>query len=167
MVYAETSADFNKALENLYTDDIAAKHQNFIVHIEKSYLDRTESWSMHFRKEKNLPTHNVNTNNHIESSFRIMKDKIFNRSKCHNLPDLTEFLLNDESSFYASKLIDIGNNRINYQAVSEQYSRPASNPFKEEDICEIAEGIFMVESQTKPGEFYMVDMRYVTFHMIS
>ena len=76
-----------------------------------------------------------------------MKDKTFNRTKCHNLPDLTQFLLNDESSFYSSKLIDIGNNRVNYQSVSAQFSRPASMPFKEEDICEIAAGIFMCQSQ--------------------
>ena len=160
-MYAETSEEYNIALENLYTDDIASKHQNFIVHLEKSYFDRCEHWASYFRKEQALSTHNVNTNNHIESSFRIMKDQLFNRNKCFNLPDLVDFLLNDESSYYRLKLIDIGNNRINYQAVSAQFSRPATKPFNKDDICEISEGIFMVVSQTKPGDFYMVDMRYV------
>ena len=35
IVHGEPSADFNKALKNFYTDDIAAKPQNFINHIEK------------------------------------------------------------------------------------------------------------------------------------
>ena len=44
---------------------------------------------------------------------RILKDNILNRLKCYNVPDLVSFLLAEDSNYYKTKLIDIGNNRLN------------------------------------------------------
>ena len=67
---------------------------------------------MHVRHDLKLPTNNNQTNNLCESSFRILKDILFQRIRCFNLPDLTEMLLTDDHPYFESELIDVGNRRF-------------------------------------------------------
>ena len=80
-------------------------------HLNKNILPRKEEWAISVRIRKKLCTHNVDTTNYVEVSFRITKDNQFNRVKAYNLADLLDIVL-DNSIYYVQRCIDIGNNRI-------------------------------------------------------
>ena len=98
-------------MENLLCDEICLNYPNYIKHLEKSYFKRKEAWAISVRNDKKLPTHSTNTSNYIESSFRITKDKQFNRTKAFNLAELLDVVL-DDSAYYIKRLLDIGNGRL-------------------------------------------------------
>ena len=81
--------------ESFLSDPLFLKYEKFVAHIRKNYFRRKEKWTMHVRNDLKLPTNNNQTNNLCESSFRILKDILFQRIRCFNLPDLTEMLLTD------------------------------------------------------------------------
>ena len=71
-------------------------------------MPRVNEWAISYRKSEKLPTHNVNTTNYVEVSFRIDKEILFNRTMCYNLGELLDVVL-DDSSFYSRKCVDVGN----------------------------------------------------------
>ena len=73
-------------------------------------LPRKDEWSLVYRYKNKLTTHNVNTSNYAEVSFRLTKENQFNRVKAYNLPDLLDIIL-DDSVYYVNRCIDVGNNR--------------------------------------------------------
>ena len=98
-----------------------------------------------------MSTHGNNTNNFVESSFRVLKEHIFNRRKCFNLVELLDVLYNAGTKFYKQKFIDIGNNRcIGY---SSRY-KSEKVTIRKEAISEVDSGHFFVESESVPGTYY-------------
>ena len=89
-LYARTEEQFNEARIILFEDSIGLKYPKWWKHLDNSYFNspqRIKAWAHYVRHEENLPTHNDNTNNYVESSFRETKDNQFERTKCFNLPD--------------------------------------------------------------------------------
>ena len=112
MLYARTKSDFDEAKQKFETDPLVLKYPQYVDHIEKAYFSRIEKWALYHRMELQLPTADVNTNNFVERSFRILKDMVFMRLKAYNLPDVTSILLSDGYKFYHTKLVDVGNGRF-------------------------------------------------------
>lgn len=81
LVYSKTREEYEHAETTFFEDELTNKYPSFISHVNRSYLPRTEKWAMYVRNSLQLPTHSVNTSNFVESSFRILKDFIFNRTK--------------------------------------------------------------------------------------
>ena len=81
LVYSKTLEDYEKAETEFFENDVCNKYPRFINHINNSYISRKEKWSLHVRNLLQLPTHAVNTSNFVESSFRILKDFVLNRTK--------------------------------------------------------------------------------------
>ena len=117
-MYARTESQFIEEKLNLFDDAFTLKYINLKKHLNESYFNsqqRIRAWAHYIRIEEKLPTHNDNTNNYVESSFRETKDNQFDRTKCFNLPDLLSTLL-DHSEYYKMKLADLGNKRTaNYK----------------------------------------------------
>ena len=99
-------------------------------------------------KETKLTTH--------KCLHRILKENVFNRTKCFNLPDLLSFLLSEDSNYYKTKLIDVGNNRLNHYLNNLQEKE---NNISIEQIMEVSDAIFMVQSESDRSNWYMTDMR--------
>ena len=77
IVYAETTEDFTKYIEVMQQCEIYRKYPNFQNHVEIKILPRPEEWSLKDRYNRQLPTHNQNTTNYVEYSFRMTKDVQF------------------------------------------------------------------------------------------
>ena len=89
-LYARTEEQFNEARLIIFEDSIGLKYPKWRKHIDNLYFNSPQiikAWAHYVRHEENLPTHNDNTNNYVESSFRETKDNQFERTKCFNLPD--------------------------------------------------------------------------------
>ena len=81
LLYAKTLETFDEQFEILLNDETATKYPNFLHHINRHYIPRKHRWALHVRLEMQLPTHSNNTTNFVESSFRTLKDNVFNRTK--------------------------------------------------------------------------------------
>ncbi|KAJ8366669.1 hypothetical protein AAFF_G00345510 [Aldrovandia affinis] len=64
-------------------------YRKFKTYLEKLY-SRRESWALSFRED--APTRGNNTNNYVEAAMRVLKDKILQRTKTFNLPQLFDLL---------------------------------------------------------------------------
>ena len=80
-MYSKSAAAYDSAMETLVSDDTVKKYPKYIDHLESSYFHRREKWGMYVRIEAQLPTNLCNTNNFIESSFRVLKENVLNRTK--------------------------------------------------------------------------------------
>ena len=158
LLYAKTETEYDIKKEILLCDETCLKYPNYIKHLEKSYFKRKESWAISVRNDKKLPTHSTNTSNYIESSFRITKDKQFNRTKAFNLAELLDVVL-DDSAYYIKRLLDIGNGRLGaFQHSKSRYVLKVTTTIKENQITELGDSKFIVESQSNPEVIYQVDM---------
>ena len=160
-MYARTENKFKEDKESLFGDGTSLKYPNWKKHLEESYFNsqlRIRAWAHYIRIEEKLPTHNDNTNNYVESSFRETKDNQFERTKCFNLPDLLRTLM-DHSESYKTKLADLGNNRTaNYKNNKSKHLLKATKT-KKEDINNIEGGNYIVrEERNGKVSFYRLNM---------
>ena len=157
LLYAKDSEEYEKIKDDLLSDNLCLQYPNFILHLKKAYLSRKEAWAISFRNEEKLPTHSTNTSNFIEASFRLTKDGQFNRTKAYNLPDLLDILL-DDSVYYQKRLLDIGNARFGAFTNTKSRYLSKKNNIAEENIFDIGESNFIVESELSPDIHYYVNM---------
>ena len=111
VLYAETQDELADHLENMYADEIVSKYPQFVKHLIRDIFPKMKAWSLERRISECLPTGNNNTNNLVESSFRYVKDILFNRIRAFNLTEMVSIIL-DRSEWYVNKAIDAANNRI-------------------------------------------------------
>ena len=155
LVYAETKDDFDEKKNDIESED---KYPSWLHHLESAYFEREEAWAMFYRKEQNLPTHNTHTNNYIETSFLDTKEHQFQRQKCYNTPELLSIMM-DKSEPYKQKLIELGCN----QTAVLRYNNSRYNCFpssiQSDDIIDLGESNFIVESETNKSKQYKVNMK--------
>ena len=72
--------------------------------------ERKEEWAVVYRN--NLPVRGIFTNNYCEAAFRVLKDRILERTKAFNIPQLADFVSNRLQSYYGRRILDIANGRI-------------------------------------------------------
>ena len=89
-VFAHTSQELAEALTAMHHDVVAVTYDKFICYCNK-LVEKSELWAACYRGDAALRGHS--TNNTVESSIRILKDKIFKRLKAFNLVQLTDFLV--------------------------------------------------------------------------
>ena len=77
LLYAKTVQDYETEMEAFLNDPFVRKYEKFFAHLRKNYF--VEKWSMHVRNDLKLPTNNNQTNILCESSFRVLKDILFQR----------------------------------------------------------------------------------------
>ena len=158
VLYTETTDEYNKNVDNMKASDVYNKYENFKAHMEDGILPRKAEWSLRERYEKQLPTHNQNTSNYVEYSFRMTKDIQFNRLKAYNLTDLVDIIL-DDSKLYSRRCIDVSHNR-NYHLFTYQKSKYIFNESRIEldEIIQLSETQYLVPSETVEDKLYQVDM---------
>ena len=144
MVYAETEQKFEEFLESFEGDEIIENYPNFKHNIQTFYMGRIDKWAKF--KRISLPTHGNDTTNYVESSFRILKDKTFQRTKSYNLVDTLNVLMEEDSFHFKNKMIDFGNARFNNVSQSSKYKRD-NIKITVEQICDLGDGVYKVESK--------------------
>lgn len=160
LVYAQTSSDYETRKNELLSHKTAHKYPQFLEHVKNDILPRKSEWALSERIEKKLSTHNINTTNYVEVSFRLTKDNQFNRVRCYNLVDLLDMIL-DDSSYYVMRCLDVSGNRTSQ--LKNQKSRYLSKKCQIDptNIEKIDENLYMVPSEQHFQEFkkmYMVNM---------
>ena len=159
VVYAPNEELYKEKQEGLLNYATVAKYPRLLKHVREDIQPRKEEWSLTTRFEKNYSTHNLNTTNYVEVSFRITKENRFNLVKAFNLADLLDIIL-DDSDHYVKRCIDIGNNRT-----AELQNQKSCYLHKK---CNIVDKIivpekglpnsFPVPSETVNGKNYEVNM---------
>ena len=158
LVYASTSEAYENAKEALFEDEVCLSNKNFLSYIIQNYCNRPEIWSYATRFEKKLPTHGNNTSNFIESSFNILKSKVFKRHKAFNLVQLWD-ILQTSSEVYKQKCINIGNGRMGELRSKNNKYDMKDVKTKKSDIIKLNETRFIVPSKSKQDINYSVDMK--------
>lgn len=149
ILYAETTEDYNKCVAIMRTNAVFIKYENFEAHVETNILPRNKEWAIKGRYEKKLPTHNQNTTNYVDYSFRMMKDVQFNRLKAYNLTDLVDICL-DKSTLYSRF--------ITFSQTKNQDTNFKSINIDQSQIIQLPETQFMVPSENTEDKLYNVDM---------
>ena len=159
MVYAKTKEEFDEAFKNLQDDEMTEKYPQFYTHISNAYMQRVQKWALFSRIELQLPTGGNNTSNFVEASFRVLKDFIFNRQKAYNLTELLDILFTENSNHYQRILIDVGNSRFNLTHTSKAQHKAIKTTLKQDQVHELTDQLYLVESETDSETLYTVDMR--------
>ena len=108
-VSAKTGDELAGAFTSLFNDETANMHDRFMDYAKK-LVEKSELWSSCYRDDVALRGHS--TNNTVESSMRILKDRIFKRLKAFNLIQLIDFLVTRLEQYYERRLTNIANNRL-------------------------------------------------------
>ena len=158
LVYAKTKTEFEEKYEELKNNSVAANYVNYLNYIHSSYMGRVKDWATYIRLEQRIPTYGMNTAAYSEQSFGITKDKIFQREKCFNFPDMLQLLLDENSRHWTRKCIQIANNQFSRFKQSKNRYFPKKSNIKEENIVDLGGKCFEVESETEVGKYYSVNM---------
>ena len=157
-MYAESESEFKASQSRLEDNEVAAIYPNYLLHLRKSYGKRVEAWATYIRNERGLPTRGSNTNNYCEASMRTTKEVQFGRVRTFNLPELLQVIC-DDSSYYKNKLINIGNNRDTVLKQSKSKYIGKESSIREDQVVDLGEGRFMVESETTEDWWYILDLQ--------
>jgi len=84
------------------------KYPNVLKHI-KEMEDTKEEWAMAYRSY--LCMRGKYTNNYSEARVRILKDRVFERTRAYNLVQLFQFLSTTLELCFEKRLLDIAHNR--------------------------------------------------------
>ena len=160
VLYAQTDEELSDRLEELYADDTVHKYSQFYQHLLKHTFPKMKAWSIQRRISEKLPTSSNNTNNLVETSFRYVKDIMFNRLRAFNLTEMLSLVL-DRSDWYINKVIDAANDRIEtwLKNCRSKYviKLPKIDPNTIVQLSPPAH-IYLVPSETDPDKSYVVDM---------
>jgi len=91
LVYAETLEDLRRILSHELKDPSSkiVKYPNVLKRV-KEMQDNEEQWAIAYRSE--LSMRGKHTNNYSEASVKILKDRVFERTRAYNLVQLFQFL---------------------------------------------------------------------------
>jgi len=109
LVYAETPDNLKEILSNEIKDPSSkiVKYPNILKYL-KQMEDTEEEWVMAYRSY--LCMRGKHTNNYSETSVRILKDKVFERTRAYNLVQLFQFLSTTLALYFEKRLLDIAHN---------------------------------------------------------
>ena len=111
VLYAETEVELADQLEKLYTNKTVNKYPLFLNHLKTKTMPKMKAWSIERRITDNLPTSSNNTTNLVESTFKYVKDIMFNRNRAFDLTEMLSIVL-EKGEWYVNKVVDAANNRI-------------------------------------------------------
>ena len=157
MMYGKTRDEFEKCEEIFLSDSLSNLYKNFQAHIQKLYSHRVDTWALFSRLERQLPTRGSNANNYCEASMKTTKENQFGRVRTFNLAELLQVIC-DDSAFYVTKLVDIGNGRDTVLKQSNSKYLGKTSKISKEQIVDLGENAFLVESETVEGKWYTCNM---------
>ena len=151
-VFAHTSQELAEALTAMHHDVVAVTYDKFICYCNK-LVEKSELWAACYRGDAALRGHS--TNNTVESSIRILKDKIFKRLKAFNLVQLTDFLVTRLEQYYSRRLANIANNRTDELRHTRYF--PKDSDIALANVWQVSPDIVSVPSATTADVSYSVN----------
>ena len=82
-----------------------------------------------------LPVRGNNTNNFCESAVRVLKDRILERTKAFNVPQLAEFASAHLQVYYERRILDVANGRFD-NVLTSKYM-PNEGNVRKEDVSQV------------------------------
>ncbi|KAJ8381266.1 hypothetical protein SKAU_G00020440 [Synaphobranchus kaupii] len=91
--------------------DLLAEHGDKYIYVSANRAlcpdlhfcySRREFWALSYRED--LPTRGNQTNNYVEAAMRVLKDKILQRTKAFNLPQLFHLFTSRLESYYEAQV---------------------------------------------------------------
>ncbi|XP_067287705.1 uncharacterized protein [Pseudorasbora parva] len=128
------------------------RYKKFLNYLHGLY-SRRESWALSYRRD--LPTRGNQTNNYVEAAMRVLKDKILQRTKAFNLPQLFNIFITRLEMYYEARVTDVALGH--WEAFQRSRFLATESNIKASDICQVEEKKFQVKSSTS-GHTYTVDM---------
>lgn len=117
MLYAKTEEEIS-LYYNAFCGVEKLKKYNCVMNYVERLYQRRQEWAHCFRRK--LPVRGNNTNNFCEAAMKVLKDKIFFRTKAFNVVQLVDFLFIRLENVYEQKPLDVANNRWK-QAITSHY----------------------------------------------
>ncbi|KAJ8273945.1 hypothetical protein GJAV_G00107270 [Gymnothorax javanicus] len=129
----------------------AQRFEKYLKYTEKLF-NRRECWALSYRGS--LLTRGNNTNNLTEAAMRVLKDRILQRTKAFNPPQLLDLLTSRLEVYYETRIVDIALGRW----TSCQRSRflPIDTNIPASQIQQLEEKKFRVQGSK---DTYTVDMQ--------
>jgi len=131
MLYCLTEVECAEAYSKALSSAVVQKYDGFAKYLSDLYDDR-QSWALYSRQE--LPTRGNNTNNMVESAFRVLKDKVLERTRAYSVPQLFSFVTDSIDRYFSSKIL------TNISGKNDQRSRYKPSSTKATETFEITEG---------------------------
>ncbi|XP_067264285.1 uncharacterized protein [Chanodichthys erythropterus] len=128
------------------------RYKKFLTYLQSLY-SRRESWALSYRRD--LPTRGNQTNNYVEAAMRVLKDKILQRTKAFNLPQLFNLFVTRLEMYYEARVTDVALGH--WEAFHRSRFLATESNIKTSDISQVGEKKFQVKSSTS-GHTYTVDM---------
>lgn len=154
LVYCKTEADFKELYNELCSKDVWLKNSTVLNHLIKDLYPRAKEWALCFRID--ILLRGTQTTNYTESTFRQLKDLIFQRLKAFNLVQLFDFLTTKLESYYQSRIAELLNNR-NHPHKKSRHSAPKPELLVPLSCSKFSAHIYEV-SNSKTKMTYTVDM---------
>ena len=157
---ARSEDDFEEAKNDLFEDESVNKYEGYIKHLAMNVMPRAMEWAMFHRVEENLPTRGMRTTNICESSFKVGKEKGFNRLRAFNFTHAAEILMNHDK-YYKKRTINstMNKNMWKFRKSKYNYKETKIDPTK---IVVKSPTTFKVPSETDKDVFYNVDTKAST-----
>ena len=151
MLYSVTETECAEANNQAVNSSMADDYPNFEKYLSDMYSDR-QSWALYRRQE--LPTKGNNTNNMVESVFRVLKDKVFDRTRAYNVPQLFSFVTDSVDSYFSSKILTFLSGKIDQRSRYQPSRRALTVSY---DITDSSNGMFSVHNPASM-QTYLVHM---------
>ncbi|KAF3836232.1 hypothetical protein F7725_028790 [Dissostichus mawsoni] len=120
MLYCQEIGSVDRLYSEARGHPVAASYEKFLRYLDRLYA-RRECWALSYRGS--FLTRGNNTNNFAEAAMRVLKDKILQRTKAFNLPQLFDLLTSRPSDLK-------GNHVSRLEALMNQALRIRSNKMK-------------------------------------
>ncbi|XP_073727890.1 uncharacterized protein [Misgurnus anguillicaudatus] len=104
MLYAREMSTVELLYQQALDNPLTTRNKKFLTYLQSLY-SRRESWALSYRRD--LPTRGNQTNNYVEAAMRVLKDKILQRTKAFNLPQLFNLFTTRLEMYYEARVTDI------------------------------------------------------------
>lgn len=153
MVYADSSDTLQQTYNNALQDEVVLKYESYRKHLQGIY-DRRKEWAVCNLHEE-LPVRGNHTNNYVEAAMKVLKDKMFVRTRAFNVVQLLDFILTRFEAYYERRFIDVTNNRLD-MTLSKRFL-PTSCNIEQDNITKMSETLYRVQSESQEDTTYFVD----------
>ncbi|XP_033986970.1 uncharacterized protein LOC117482854 [Trematomus bernacchii] len=104
MLYCQEIGSVDRLYSEARGHPVVARYEKFLRYLDRLYA-RRECWALSYRGS--FLTRGNNTNNFAEAAMRVLKDKILQRTKAFNLPQLFDLLTSRLETYYEARIVDV------------------------------------------------------------
>lgn len=108
LLYANSKEEFDAVIDEMNNHTVLQKYDN-VINYFNHWVIKQDSWAMFNRGMPAL--RGCNTNNIVEAAFRVLIEKVLDRTKAFSPVQLLEFLQKDFNDHYETKILKAINSK--------------------------------------------------------